>query len=54
MFGSLNGNYANTTLSGSLMQCNITGTGTASIFIQNETGANVANDTGFTASFVIM
>ena len=54
MFGSFNGNHANTNLSGSIIQCNVTSAGTASIILYNETGTNIASDTVFTASFVIM
>ena len=53
VLGSFTGNTAGQ-ITGSIITAATTGAKTASIQIHNETGANIANDTTFTASFVVI
>ena len=52
--GAFTGNHSNTNMSGSIISVATIAALTASVFIHNETGANIAADTPFTASFVIL
>ena len=54
VLGSFTGNHSDTNMSGSIITAATIGNSTASIFIHNETGGNIANDTPFTASFIVM
>jgi hypothetical protein len=53
ILGSFTGTHAESTISGSIISVATIAASTASVFIHNETGANIAADTAFTASFVI-
>ena len=53
VLGSFIGNTAGV-ITGSIITAATTATSTASIQIHNETGGNIANDTAFTASFIVL
>ena len=53
VLGSFTGNTA-TNITGSIITAATTALYTASIQIHNETGENIANDTAFTASFIVL
>ena len=53
ILGSFTGTHAESTISGSIISVATIAASTASVFIHNETGTNIAADTAFTASFVI-
>ena len=50
--GSFTGNTVGA-ITASFISANTIAASTASFRIHNETGGNIANDTGFTASFVV-
>ena len=54
IFGAFIGNHSNTHMSGSVISVATLGAHTASVFIHNITGATIAADTPFTASFVVL
>ena len=54
IYGAFTGNHSNTNMSSSIISVATIAANTASVFIHNETGGNIAADTGFTASFVIL
>jgi len=53
VLGSFTGNTA-TNITGSIITAATTALYTASVQIHNETGENIANDTAFTASFIVL
>lgn len=54
IFGAFTGTHSNTNMSSSIISVATIAANTASVFIHNETGGNIAADTAFTASFVIL
>ena len=54
VLGSFTGNHANSVISGSIISVATIAPNTASVFVHNETGGNIAADTPFTASFIVL
>jgi|MDSV01.2.fsa_nt_gb hypothetical protein len=54
VLGSFVGNHGTSTISSSIITAATIAVSTASVFIHNETGANIPADTPFTASFVVL
>ena len=52
--GGFNGSHSNTNISSSILTATVIAAKTASVFIHNETGAAIAADTPFTASFIVL
>ena len=53
VLGSFTGTHATSSISGSILTAATIAANTASVFIHNETGQNIAANTPFTASFVV-
>tara|TARA_R110002020_G_scaffold205276_1_gene409836 strand:- start:272 stop:1480 length:1209 start_codon:yes stop_codon:yes gene_type:complete len=54
VLGSFTGNHTNSVISGSIISVATIAPNTASVFVHNETGGNIAADTPFTASFIVL
>ena len=54
IYGAFTGNHSLSNMSSSIISVATIAAKTASVFIHNETGGNIAADTGFTASFIVL